>query len=201
MSMIVGGSSTAFACICGVNMPSATRSIPSGAKPRSVGRSWLVVTMIEVPTGCQVPLSFYLGKYEVTQSQWQVVMGNNPSRFQGDNLPVEQMSWEDVQTFIRKLNAREGEDTYRLPTEAEWEYAARAGSTTAYSFGHSDSRLGDIPGQRAIIHLPDQRILPRQHPPVREIPCATWRPKLRAFTTRWWIDGCCHSQSWGGHGG
>ena len=143
MSMIVGGSSTAFACICGVNMPSATRSIPSGAKPRSVGRSWLVVTMIEVPTGCQVPLSFYLGKYEVTQSQWQVVMGNNPSRFQGDNLPVEQMSWEDVQTFIRKLNAREGEDTYRLPTEAEWEYAARAGSTTAYSFGHSDSRLGE----------------------------------------------------------
>ena len=72
--------------------------------------------------------AFYLGKYEVTQGQWQAVMGKNPSRFTGDtNRPVEQVSWDDVQEFIRRLNAREGGAQYRLPTEAEWEYAARAG--------------------------------------------------------------------------
>src|SRR2546426_7525764 len=70
---------------------------------------------------------FYLGKYEVTQGQWAAVMGNNPSAFKGDaNLPVEQVSWDDVQEFMRRLNGREGGATYRLPTEAEWEYAARA---------------------------------------------------------------------------
>ena len=79
---------------------------------------------------------FQLGKYEVTQAQWQAVMGNNPSNFKGENLPVEQVSWDDVQTFLQKLNAKTGK-TYRLPTEAEWEYAARAGTTTAYYWGNS----------------------------------------------------------------
>ena len=88
--------------------------------------------------------SFYLGKYEVTQGQWQAVMGRNPSHFTGDpNLPVEQVSWEEVQTFVRTLNVKEGVTVYRLPTEAEWEYAARAGSTTTYSFGNKASKLGD----------------------------------------------------------
>ena len=69
-------------------------------------------------------------------------MGNNPSRFQGDpNCPVEQVSWQDAQDFIQKLNAREGGTPYRLPTEAEWEYAARAGTTTAYCFGDDVSQL------------------------------------------------------------
>jgi formylglycine-generating enzyme required for sulfatase activity len=87
---------------------------------------------------------FYLGIYEVTQSQWQTIMNNNPSAFQGDsNLPVENVSWDDVQEFLRKLHAREGRTTYRLPTEAEWEYAARAGTTTAYSFGNEASQLGE----------------------------------------------------------
>jgi formylglycine-generating enzyme required for sulfatase activity len=87
---------------------------------------------------------FYLGTYEVTQAQWEAVMGNNPSHFKGDSaLPVESVSWQDAQEFIRRLNARErGTAFYRLPTEAEWEYAARAGSTTAYSFGNSAGDLG-----------------------------------------------------------
>jgi formylglycine-generating enzyme required for sulfatase activity len=86
---------------------------------------------------------FYLDKYEVTQGQWQAVMGNNPSKFTGDaNRPVESVSWDDVQEFIRRLNAREGGATYRLPTEAEWEYAARAGTTTHWSFGDEASQLG-----------------------------------------------------------
>jgi formylglycine-generating enzyme required for sulfatase activity len=77
---------------------------------------------------------FYLGKYEVTQAQWMALMGNNPSRFKGDNRPVENVSWNDVQEFIRRLNALEGTKQYRLPTEAEWEYAARAGVSTKFPF-------------------------------------------------------------------
>jgi len=80
--------------------------------------------------------SFYMQTTEVTQGQWNAVMGNNPSYFQncGDDCPVEQVSWNDIQTFIAELNAR-GEGIYRLPTEAEWEYAARGGSTTAFANG------------------------------------------------------------------
>lgn len=85
---------------------------------------------------------FYLGTTEVTQAQWVAVMWNNPSSFNNcDNCPVENVSWEDVQAFIKKLNDR-GDGKYRLPTEAEWEYAARAGSITKYSFGDSDGSLG-----------------------------------------------------------
>ena len=76
---------------------------------------------------------FYLGKYQVTQAQWQKVMGNNPSHFKGDDLPVESVSYNDAYTFIAKLNAQHDGYTYRLPTEAEWEYAARAGTTGHYA--------------------------------------------------------------------
>ena len=69
---------------------------------------------------------FYIGKYEVTQAEWKVVMGENPSYFKGDNLPVENVSWFDCQEFICKLNELTGKN-FRLPTEAEWEYAARGG--------------------------------------------------------------------------
>jgi formylglycine-generating enzyme required for sulfatase activity len=86
---------------------------------------------------------FYLGAYPVTQREWKAVMGDNPSYFKGDSLPVEQVSWSDVQKFIRKLNAKEGTDKYRRPSEAEWEYACRAGTTTRYSFADSESKLGD----------------------------------------------------------
>jgi formylglycine-generating enzyme required for sulfatase activity len=85
---------------------------------------------------------FYLGKYEVTQAQWTAMMGNNPSRVKGRSNPVEQVSWHDVQAFIKRLNAKEGHNRYRLPTEAEWEYAARAGTTGAYSFGDDAAGLG-----------------------------------------------------------
>jgi len=74
---------------------------------------------------------FWLQTTQVTQGQWKVVMGGNPSSFKnGDNYPVESVSWDDVQDFILNLNQREGGSKYRLPTEAQWEYACRAGSTT-----------------------------------------------------------------------
>ena len=77
---------------------------------------------------------FYMGKFEVVQEQWESVMGKNPSEIKGAKLPVTDVSWEDCYEFIKKLNAKTDGD-YRLPTESEWEYACRAGTTTAYSFG------------------------------------------------------------------
>ena len=79
---------------------------------------------------------FYMGATEVTQGQWKNIIGNNPSSFKGDSLPVEKVSWNDCQEFIRKLNRQEGTDKYRLPTEAEWEYACRAGTTTPFFTGN-----------------------------------------------------------------
>ncbi len=83
---------------------------------------------------------FAMGKYAVTQGQWRAVMGNNPSRFKdcGDTCPVERVSWNDAQAYLKKLNEMSGLQ-YRLPSEAEWEYAARAGSTTAYPWGDKAS--------------------------------------------------------------
>ena len=84
---------------------------------------------------------FYLGKYQVTQAQWEAVMGNNPSSFKGRDNPVDSVSWDDAQVFIKKLNEKEGHTRYRLPTEAEWEYAARAGTTSAWSFGDEGNAM------------------------------------------------------------
>jgi len=97
---------------------------------------------------------YYLGVYEVTQAQYEKVMGKNPSSFQGAkvgnenaDLPVENVSWDDTVEFCKKLSdlpeEKKAGRVYRLPTEAEWEYACRAGGVTAYSFGESSESLGD----------------------------------------------------------
>jgi len=99
----------------------------------------------EIPHNVKISSPFYLGKYEVTQQQWQVVMGDNPSEFQGKTNPVENVSWDDCRDFLNRLNgvaAKEG-IKFTLPTEAQWEYACRAGNTTRFNFGDKAERLGD----------------------------------------------------------
>ena len=106
----------------------------SNAKPVKVGED------NEKPQHRVNIQSFAIGKYEVTQEQWYAVMGNNPSKNKGRTLPVENVSWDDAQLFVQKLSQKTGKK-YRLPSEAEWEYAARGGSTTTYPWGNSDSEL------------------------------------------------------------
>lgn len=142
----------------------STKPQPSRAEQPSAAKGMLKITaddFVKIPAGCFemgaskaedggdeeypqhqacISQAFYLQKTELTQAQWKTVMGSSPSHFSGANLPVENVSWNDVQAFIAKLNKQTGKQ-YRLPTEAEWEYAARAGSTTRYSFGDDESRL------------------------------------------------------------
>lgn len=110
--------------------------------------------MIAIPLGSfkdakgnivKITEPFYMGKYQVTQAQWQAVMGNNPSQFKGQNLPVDEVSWNDCQKFIAKLNNTTGK-IYRLPSEAEWEYCCRAVTSanapvTEYCFGNDENLL------------------------------------------------------------
>ena len=107
-----------------------------------------------------------MGKYEVTQEQWETVMGRNPSRFRGAKNPVENVNWNDCQVFIKKLNARIPGGGFRLPTEAEWEFAARGGNRShgyiysggndinavAWYYGNSGKRTHEV-GQKAANEL------------------------------------------------
>ena len=86
----------------------------------------------ENPHTVRITKAFEIGKYELTSAQWEAVMGANPSNFSGPNRPVEQVTWNEVQVFLARITARNDGYRYRLPTEAEWEYAARAGSTKDY---------------------------------------------------------------------
>jgi formylglycine-generating enzyme required for sulfatase activity len=128
-----------------VNMPVKSNSLGMKFKQLQGSR----FTMGEGADAHQVTLTqpFELGVYEVTQEHYESVMGTNPSRYKGPQNPVEQVSWDDAVEFCRKLSAMPAEKktgyVYRLPTEAEWEYACRVGTTTTYSIGDSDSELGD----------------------------------------------------------
>lgn len=107
-----------------------------GSSPSDAGRYDNETPQHSVTLG-----SFWMGKYEVTQAQWKAIMGNNPSCFQSDDRPVEQVAWADAQEFCRRLSARTRK-TYRLPSEAEWEYACRADTQTKFCCGDADSSLG-----------------------------------------------------------
>ena len=114
-------------------------SFTMGSPESEIGR-WSFTGHDEGPQRLVNLNSFVMGKYEVTQAQWRAVMQTNPANQVGDNLPVEQVSWDDAQEFCRRLNARlglSGRTAYRLPSEAEWEYAARAGTTSPFAFGET----------------------------------------------------------------
>jgi formylglycine-generating enzyme required for sulfatase activity len=117
-----------------------------------------VPNMVPIPPGdilyngktTQITQGFWMGKYEVTQAEYQTVMNSNPSGFKGDKLPVEKVSWDEAVEYCQKLTKTELSAgriptgcEYRLPTHAEWEYACRADTTTAYSFGDDPTKLGD----------------------------------------------------------
>jgi formylglycine-generating enzyme required for sulfatase activity len=182
--------------------PAKVSQTPAPAKPRAklgeIVQNQMGMQLVYVPAGSftmgenadnlniakplhQVTFKdgFYIGKYEVTQAQWQAVMGNNPSNFKdcGVNCPVENVSWEDAQSFIDKLNERNDEFSYRLPTEAEWEYACRAGTTGAYAgdlgkmawyFDNAGRRTHAVGGKR-----PNDWGLADMHGNVREW-CQDW---------------------------
>lgn len=141
--------------------PQAKKGTPKGATATVVKDCAECPEMVVIPAGNFVmgsernirgakPLhtvtirSFLISKVEITQKQWFGVMGTNPSRFGlcGADCPVDNVSWNDTQQFIAKLNQRTGQK-YRLPSEAEWEYTARAGTRSEWSFGDDESTLGD----------------------------------------------------------
>ncbi|MDR3320469.1 MAG: formylglycine-generating enzyme family protein [Desulfovibrio sp.] len=117
--------------------------IPSGSFSMGADKNFEEASDDEIPQHrVNISKQFYLGKYEVTQAQWTAVMGSNPSKFKGRLNPVEQVSWNDVQVFITHLNQKEWTTKYRLPTEAEWEYAARSSTTSPWFFGDDAGQLG-----------------------------------------------------------
>jgi len=108
---------------------------------RTTDKENLEIEMVKVKRN-NIIGDFCIGKYQVTQGQWEKIMGNNPSYFKGDNLPVENVSWNDVQEFLLKLNAQTGLN-YRLPTQVEWEYAARGGNQSkGYKYSGSNNLKG-----------------------------------------------------------
>ena len=118
-----------------------SRELEAGSPESEAGRD-----ADEAQRAVKIPSAFWIGVYEVTQSQYKSVMGSNPSHFKGANKPVDSVSWSDAVAFCVRLSSLPAEvaagRVYRLPTEAEWEYACRAGTTTAYSFGDDAQDLG-----------------------------------------------------------
>ena len=161
----ISGSLTSPTSSSNANVLSSSSSSPSGNTITIPVKNGISIEMVKVEAGSfnmgatpemenpydsekpvhRVTLTnnYYIGKYEVTQALWQAVMGSNPSGFKGDNLPVEEVSWNECQDFISKLNAMIGK-RFRLPTEAEWEYAARDGNKSrGYQYSGSNT-LGDV---------------------------------------------------------
>ena len=130
----------------------------------------------------QVTLSsFSIGKYPVTQAQWQAVMNNNPSRFKGGNLPVENVTWYDVQMFIARLNALTGKQ-YRLPTEAEWEFAARGGNR---SRGYQYAGSNDVTEVGWVRENSDNRTHPVGLKPANELGLHDMNGNVREWVSDW----------------
>ena len=147
-------------------------------------------------TRVRIGEGFWLGKYEVTQSEWQRVMGSNPSRFDecGPTCPVERVSWNDAQEFIGRLSARGGGNRYRLPSEAEWEYAVRAGTTSVYWWGNE---IGD---NRANCDGCGSRWDGESTAPVGSFAANAWGLHDVHGNVREWVEDCWHGNYEGAPG-
>ena len=170
-----------------------------GAKPNECSRD-------EKPRHrVQITKAFEIGKTEVTEKQWQAVMGSNPSASKGEDLPVEQVTFQQVHEFLNKLNARNDGSLYRLPTEAEWEYAARAGTTDQYAGSlHDMAWYND--GQAAARgsgafqneNSPVGLLVPETHPVATKKPNAWGIYDMRGNVAEWvedFYDASYYSQS------
>jgi formylglycine-generating enzyme required for sulfatase activity len=164
--------SVVLAALGSVTLATAQQSTPAGGNRKSLPKEYTAdlgggvkLEMVLIPAGeflmgspdsergaandekpqhrVRITQPFYMGKYPVTQEQWTAVMGDNPSHFKGAKNPVEWVSWEDCLRFLRRLNEKAGGGKWQFPTEAQWEYACRAGSTTIYCFGNEESGLDD----------------------------------------------------------
>ena len=127
--------------------------------------------------------SFAIGKYELTQEEYYSVMGFNPSMEKGRTLPVHQISWLDAKEYISKLNQKTGQK-YRLPTEAEWEYSARAGSTTDWGHGNDSSKLGKY----AWVNAGAVNV----HPVGKKLPNAFGLHDMHGNVDEW-VEDCWHA--------
>jgi sulfatase modifying factor 1 len=117
---------------------------------------------------------FYMGVYTVTQEQWKEIMGNNPSQFKGEkNLPVEMVSWDDCQEFIKKMRKKD-KKPYRLPSEAEWEFCCRAGTTTPFHFGETISTDQANYFGEAVYGNGKKGIYRKKTTPVGSFPANAW---------------------------
>lgn len=140
---------------------------PKGEKDRQDNETQHKVTLTK---------GFFMGVHLVTQEQWQEIMGDNPSKFKGEkNLPVEQVSWDDCQRFITKLREKDKDKkVYRLPTEAEWEYACRAGTTTPFHFGETISTEQANYDGNGIYGTGKKGVSRKKTTPVDHFPANAW---------------------------
>lgn len=162
------------------------RLIPSGTFQMGCDHAKDTCNETEQPAHRVTLPAFYLAETEVTQRQWTAVMGENPAYFQHPDHPVEQVSWEDAQAFVRTLNQRPDLDGgYRLPSEAEWEYAARAGTRSDYWFGDREPEAG-----RYFWHL----FSAQEHPhPVAQKPANPWGLYDVHGNVWEWVSDCDHT--------
>jgi formylglycine-generating enzyme len=159
---------------------------PKEEKPRSDNESQHKVTLTK---------GFYIGVYTVTQEQWQEVTGKNHSHFKGEkNLPVDSVSWDDCQEFVKKLRDKDKvRKAYRLPTEAEWEYACRAGTTTPFHFGDTISTEQANYDGNFIFAKGKKGAFREKTTPVESFPANAWglhdmHGNLSQWCQDWFVD-------------